>query len=504
VFLGLIAALVLLGGGVLVYFLAFNETSETNEILQAYAETDDENETSTPHETTTGNAILQPPTTSQYEYPEDDYEYDEDKPIHDFNGKNIIIATWWAQENTETANPQTASDRARWEHRLEMEERYNFQIQYVQYDGWSKENIQQKLLSGDRVHHIWALDPTWFWAFHGQNLFAPIPLEHFEDPFDFGIEWNQSVLAVTSRNGVPFGFSHGLSSGVESAGGIYFNKRVFEQAGLSRYLPFELQRENNWTWDSFTDTARAISNANVGGMGHTWALTTFSADFLSRALASNNAAFVTVNPTTGQFVNATNTPEFLATIQWVAQLREDRFAMNIIEASGNLAVLSPSMYDVFNHGYGAMLSGDRYTTSRITLDEWGFVAFPRGPHAAYHNAWVSTHIYAIPQSFTPEEVADIMTALQLWIRPLETDSPTQWMLANMANHGEPRSIEETMQLFTRNPALQTLPAHYLIPNHREALNPHFASRVWANNAPQTIITDAQPIMNAFIQSANNP
>ncbi|MCL2224575.1 MAG: extracellular solute-binding protein [Defluviitaleaceae bacterium] len=418
----------------------------------------------------------------------------------DLGGMVINIATWWADECTETADRDVSiSARARWDDRQAMEERYNFRIRYVRYGSWQdvRDDIQQQIMGENRNYHIWTVEPTWFATHHTQGLFAPIPMHHFQD--DYGIEWNESLLEVTMRDGMPHGFAHG----VEMAGGVYFNKRLLEEAGFPRDYPFQLQADNNWTWATFTDLARHLSRDEDGdGVMDTWALTTFHQDFLNAALASNGAAFATVDPVTGRFVNATNTDAFRETLEWVVSLRDEMLTMHEEDVGGEWDVFR----QMFNDGQGAMRVANNYVAGEIfpmLADEWGFVAFPRGPRSAHHYSWVSQDIMVIPHFYSAEEIDNIMFAMQKWVRPLEDDDPDDWIFEARDVHRDPRSVTETMANFTRNPDLQVMPAHEMLPGLGHTLNDLFAWNVWTGNEASVIIEEAQLVWDAFLNDIND-
>jgi len=299
----------------------------------------------------------------------------------DLGGITINMANWWTDECTATANRDLSiSARARWNDRQAMEERYNFKMRYVRYGSWHdvRDDIQQQLLAENRDYQMWAVFPNWFPTHHAQGLFAPIPQEHFED--EFGVEWNHSMIDLTRRDGVPHGFAHGVAM----AGGVYFNMRLLEEAGLPRDLPFKLQAENDWTWSTFTDMARHLSvDEDSTGIMDRWAITTFHQDFLAAALASNGAAYTTIDPVTGRFVNATNTDAFRETLEWLVQLRDERLTMHEDDVGGEWDVFR----QMFNDGQGAMRIAANYVAGEIfpmLADDWGFVAFPRGPRSDKH------------------------------------------------------------------------------------------------------------------------
>ena len=417
-------------------------------------------------------------------------------PERDLGGSNFRIVTWWTEGCTETADPDSASMRARWDDRAEMEQRYNFRMHYYRFGSWGdvRDNVQPEILAGNRDYHIWIVEPTWFATHHGQRLFAPIPMRYFED--DFGINWVNSVIELTMRDGSP----HGFASGGEFAGGIYFNQRLFEEAGLAYDLPFTLQREGNWTWDTFMDAARRLSRDIDGdGIIDTWALTTFATDLLNRAVVSNGAAYAQIDPDTGEFVNSTNTDAFLEAVDFAAQLRREMLAF----IQGDVGGEWDAFVQMFNDGHGAMRSAGHYVAANIQLeDPWGFVAFPRGPRAQNHYDWIARNINVIPHFFSEEEVSDIMFAMQMWIRPIPDDDPDDWIFANLVNHPDVRSVEETMRYFTRPPEFQLLPAHQMMPGLGHTLGEVFQWRIWGGEEAAVIVEEGQLVWGDFINRVN--
>ncbi|MCL1844885.1 MAG: extracellular solute-binding protein [Defluviitaleaceae bacterium] len=419
-------------------------------------------------------------------------------PERDLGGMVINIANWYQDECTETVEPTNAAERARWDDRRAMEERYNFRVRYVRYGSWDdvRNDVRDQILAQNRDFHVWIVEPTWFASHHGQRLFAPIPMHNFED--DYGIEWNHSILELTMRDGQP----HGFASGIEMAGGVYFNMRLLEEAGVPSDLPFTLQRQDNWTWDTFTDMARPLSRDLTGdGIIDTWAITAFHQEVLAHALASNGAAYVVINPETGRFENATNTDAFREALTWVVQLYDEN--LTFIEDEGDRWDLFIPM---FNDSQGAIRVAANYVAGNIfpeLMDQWGFVAFPRGPRMDRHYMWVSQNFNVIPHFFDEDEVDDIMFAMRKWIRPLPDDDPDDWILEAEAVHRDLRSVEETMVNFTRNPELHVMPAHEMMPALGNVINENFAWRVWRGNDPSVIIDEAQQVWDTFIERVNN-
>ena len=49
---------------------------------------------------------------------------------------------------------------------------------------------------------------------------------------------------MTYKDGI-----YGMSTEMEPRAGIFYNKRLFEEAGISADEPYDLQAKGEWTWD---------------------------------------------------------------------------------------------------------------------------------------------------------------------------------------------------------------------------------------------------------------
>jgi len=316
------------------------------------------------------------------------------------------------------------------------------------------------------------MEGGWFGTMHAQGLLAPLKNEYF-DP-DSGINWNRSTIEASMRNGVP----HAWAIGDVDGGGVYFNMRLLQEAGLEPELPFDLQAAGDWTWDAFMDVARATTRDLDGdGIPDTWGIATFGQEFLEQTLVSNGAKYVGLDPATGRFVNTTNTPEFLEALTWANNLGEENVTMPEPEGMGWDFFVS-----AFNNGMAAMRAAGGYVAGAQVNpnlnDPWGFVVFPKGPRASTYRFMGNMNFNAIPVNFNEQEVDNIMFALRKWVRPLPGfDDPLGWMPGEYTNHYSRRSVDETMKLYTRNPDLMEPAIHALVPGGM----PHgeqFGWRIW--------------------------
>jgi len=436
-------------------------------------------------------------------------EVDPGPPPRDLGGIEIVIANWWSEYCTETADPQTFAGRERLEDRRMLEELHNFRIREVRWGSWDdvRDNHPLRLATGYREVHVWVLEPSWYATVALRGLLAPIPETVFTEGRGADMNWHDESMAYArmfaDADGYTLGFTQGFG---ETAGGVYFNMRLFEEAGLPRDYPFILQAEGRWDWENFTRVARLLTRDTTGdGINDTFALATFHQDFLPRAIVSNGAAIVDICSDTGRFINASQTPEFYEALAWVVQLREEGLAMHEDDIGGEWNFF----VEQFNNGHAAMRAGGSYIAGAQVnpnlADDWGFVAFPMGPRATGHYSFMSQNLMAIPAAFDADEVDKIMYAFTLWNRPLGVDeegADDDWKFEQLPNHNQIRSIEETMALHTRNQDLQRTPFHSLVPGGF-TIGDGFAFRVWTGEFDaQTILEEVQLVWNETLERAN--
>ncbi|MCL2202997.1 MAG: extracellular solute-binding protein [Defluviitaleaceae bacterium] len=446
-------------------------------------------------------------------------------PPRDLGGIEIFIANWWEDYDTDTFEPRSAAERERLADRIYLQERHNFRIREVRAGDWewARDNHAVRLITRNEEFHIWNLAPNWYGNAAPRGLFAPIPQTFFSEGYGGQMVWHRDSMnfaAMFADTGYTYGFTaRGDGGGVPMTGGIAFNMRLFEEAGLPRDYPFILQREGRWTWDEFIRVGTQIQRDVDGdGVIDIFAHLGFNQEITARAVFSNGATFVDFCNDTDRLVSTINTPEFFEALEFLVNLRQVH-GLGIHEED-----LGTDQWDffveMFNHGHAAMRTlthGHVLAQVEPSLnDDWGFVAFPRGPRAANHYTYsTGGNLMAIPAVFG-DQVDDIMYAFMLWHRPLGIDEDDDvgdaddWIFEQLPFFPDERSVYETMVYHTRNPNLQRMSWHEILPGDDEIWRSLFAWRVWNDvdtenivwNDPAQIIEAAQLEWEATIEAAN--
>ena len=442
-------------------------------------------------------AIPADTTPATTETPADEPE--QDVPAHDLGGREVVIGNWWGNWCVDTAEPTTLAAEARLEDRIYVMERYNFTMREENLGGWGyiQEMVTMSILAGDPVADIIILDQAWLMPLLSQGLLAPITSVDFRDTSVYN--WNQNIIDMTrDAHDVP----HGWTREIQTGGGVWFNMRLLEEAGIDPYLPFDLQMSGQWTWDAWLDMLHALTrDINNDGIMDTWGIATFSQDILGLALPSNNARSV-YRDAQGVFHNQTNTPEFLEVLTFV----------NSLQHIENVQMPQPpdsewNWFDqAFTNSQVAMRTGGSFGPGGLfdMTDPVGFVTFPVGPSGDTQRFQANANFFVIPGTFGSQDVEEIMQAYMLWQRPLPGfDDPDGWKASEYLRHSTPRSVDETLALFSRDGSRFEPLWWPLLPGQGFSQSQLIAWRMWHEDSdPAAIIEEAQPVINEAIADAN--
>jgi len=419
----------------------------------------------------------------------------EDEVIRDLGGREFVIAQWWGGYDTDYFEPVNAQQEAVLEWRRYIEQRYNFRMREVNIGGWdyfSQGYMFASMVAGNASGDIIHLNPTWFFSGLAQGLFADVSAWDFTTTPANG--WNQQMIETATIDGAQYGFTLGHFT----SGGIIFNQRLFQEAGLDPELPFDLVASGEWTWERFMEIAQQLTrDPNNVGYNTTFGLVTHNQDFLRRAIYSNGAQYI--GREDGNFYNATNTPEFMEALQFVYELQHS-------------GVMMPQPEDTewnwfqyaFWDGHAAMRSVGHYVfqpTLENLEDDWGFVPFPMGPRVNEHLSFGYLNFSVIPAYFTEQEIDDLLFAYRLWTTtPEDFRGDDVWMSAALALQSNPRSVHESIALHTRVASRQIFPYRLVISGIDTG--PDIDWEVWSGTAPAQLVEAIQARWNSHINVAN--
>jgi ABC-type glycerol-3-phosphate transport system substrate-binding protein len=360
---------------------------------------------------------------------------------------NIILGNWYWDWDANTRKAANTAEQNTINWRKQIQKDHNFTISeklVATYD-----QMQQKaavsIISGAPIASAFIVEPSWAMAMIKQGLVYPVSdITDIDMGADKPMEWNQLIRDSFTFNGKTYAFNAGYDSS-KHAGGVFFNKRLFQEAGIDPNLPYDKQKDGTWTWDVFMDLCQKLTrDTNNDGIIDTYALATQHTTTLDEVIASNGADWVMKDPKTGKFENGIKTPQFLEALQWAYQFHAKGYLMPQPENS------SWDWYkNAFITGKAAMMVDQQYCSGDIAKmkDDWGFVLFPKGPKMKTYRYPDCDNVWIIPSTFKKADAEKILYGFMLWNTPApENRDPDAWKIPLYSEFRDSRAVDETLAI----------------------------------------------------------
>lgn len=376
----------------------------------------------------------------------------------DLGGIAILVADWYTTESTVIETQKQEDQQA---YREQIQADHNFTLVQKNIGAWAEfqEIFITSTMTGAPAADIFMMDQKFLPEPIKQGLMYPLnelpSFNNFEDEL-----WNQSVKEAYTQNGNVYVFSEEQDN---PGLGVYWNKRLFEEAGLNPDLIYDLQASGEWTWEKFKELARTLTrDDNNDGVTDVYGCGGWQREIVKAAVFSNGADYLKFDPDTGRYENNQKADDVLAAIQ----LAVDMFDEGLIapkpleEGSDEIKFF----IDTFKSGKAAMCPAEWYRNAdfKDMVDDWGFAFFPKGPGA---NAKYQTMYLAggrvIPAGMDAQRADDVAFAYTLWVSDVpgyEEDDPLAdyYTLAR-----DTRAVEETIKPMLEGAGTQSL--LYMVP-----------------------------------------
>jgi ABC-type glycerol-3-phosphate transport system substrate-binding protein len=363
---------------------------------------------------------------------------------YDLGGMEIIIRDWWSPE--EPAEPQNEYEEARAEYREWIQETYNFKIKEVAMGDWGsnpQDFVDYVTTGGDEFNYVFTLraDPAITSAMSKGLMYDIASL----DCIDLSeSKWQKNKLHEQ--------YTYGDKVNCINAGypeprcGVYFNKRLLEEAGIDPESIYDMQADGTWTWQAWADLmAKVQRDINNDGVIDVYG---FDANYgipVSASVASNYSEYVGLED--GKFVYKFEDAATVEALEW------------IVEMFKNYALVRPEdaqwdyYKEAFKNGQCAFMPDEAYCGGpngflMDMVDEIGFVAFPKGPQATDYTNWWTDNAKAIPGCYDADRAWKIAFAYNLWTE--DTPGYPDYMdLGPYRNYNfDSRAVDETIVMMT--------------------------------------------------------
>jgi multiple sugar transport system substrate-binding protein len=427
------------------------------------------------------------------------------KKSTDLKGMEIIIGNWWTDYDVETYDPVNDVAEKMLAQRKKFLQENKVVIKEKAITDWN--GMQQmaviSTLSGTPAASVFILQPNWAMAMRARGLLAPLESKVVDirnpQPIAKGylpVDFNQAVIDSFTFDGKPYAFSIGTS--FYNFQGLFFNKRLFREAGLDPNLPYDMQKNGTWTWEAFLDICKKLTrDVNNDGIVDTYAMCRdLSTEILDAIISSNGATYVDKDPKTGKFINATGRPEFLEALQFAIRLNTEGVLKQRPDGTNwdwyKSEFVDGKVAMRIDESYIAMGSQTELTRMK---DDWGMVLFPKGPKSSGYHVYSRDNLMIIPATYKPADVEKILWAVSLWYTPVDDD----WKSGMYNFFRDFRAVDETLE-YVRDPELQMI-KYYSYINGLERGN--IAWEMWYHEGePAQLVESVSQDWNTKIAEAN--
>ena len=335
---------------------------------------------------------------------------DENGNVIDLGGMEVILRDWWTADEEE--EPNNAYEEAKQEYWEWCQETYNFKFKRMAISDWGStpEDYVNYATTGGDENYLFILRA-------GSELVSAINsglmydlstldcLDFTEDKWKCGThEWMTKGDAI-------YGMSGEFS---EPKGGMYFNKRLLEEAGIDPEIIYTYQENMEWTWDKFEELCQQVAaDTDNDGVIDRYAMANFSSCFYPEAVFSNGGDFISKDQD-GNLYNALESDATLEALNWALDMI-DKYEMIYPEDANWDYWLT-----AYQNGEACFMADEVYRAGQMAdmEDDFGFVCFPMGPKATdYVNIWQNNPV-CIPACYDADRAWKLAFVYDLYTDPV--------------------------------------------------------------------------------------
>ena len=391
-----------------------------------------------------------------------------DEATYDLGGRVIKIVNSWdmtPEGGTEIGDLTVA----RWK---DVEEKYNVTIEWHVVTWEEKINLlTASILAGEPIGDIVGVDSI---------MTASLIQHDYIHALDDLVDVSTTKLSDTMKDMGTFDDKvYLLKREVSESGGMYYNKTMFEQAGLPD--PYELQEAGEWTWEAMLDAAKRLTNETTYGLS-------IAPNYLAEYLIFSNDALI-LDTETGEVTM--DSPNAMEGLEFMSSLYNEH---KVIKPNEGDTWNDPRKY--FTEGSVGMTQGWLWEAGARgeTPFEWGYVFWPKGPKATDYVTPVNvTEGMVIPKGVEdPEIVYQIWEDMQMW--EYEREGTVEWFEEVLPNE---ESVDTATKMLDKI-RVNYWPAHGIADAFWETFENISTGAESPSQAIAKVMGEAQSLVDEFL------
>ena len=367
-----------------------------------------------------------------------------DRSIEIVTGKKAVLDGTWRDGillDNGLAEPRHTYHEDLRDQISDMEEKYKFKVSMNNIGSFNSDYSSKLILSinsGMPLGQLCEIDAGWVPGLMNNRLLTPLDTLSWLDLSEE--KWNKGVYEATSFGGHVYGMNVDREPGY----GVFYNKRILQEAGYGADELYDLQKNGEWDRAKFEEILKACTKDTDGdGRADIWGLTTsLGANYYTAVVHASGADFVTKDES-GKFVNRMGSETFLSALDWADEMRKDYGAPPLENTEG-----MTSYTDRFINGQVAMtVASEKYKEMLSSLqDDWGFVMLP-GPDGKNPIAVDPSPVIIIPASYSKDEANEIAIIFDLITETVHGYGHDEaWKEEYYEQYRDSRAVDETLTL----------------------------------------------------------
>jgi len=313
---------------------------------------------------------------------------------NDLNGRIIKIGSVWGEQYDLDPGQSEYCDVYR-EKIKELEKKYNCTITIEKIDPDNSVSlITNSVMADTYTYDLVEVNlPSARNLARAQTLLDQAKLKdiNLQDP-----RFKQTINECVTFNGKVYGSGYVTNS----LQGVFFNKRILQENNQPNI--YQLYENNEWTWDKFEEICKATTKISNIPANCVYGISNCTV-MLGMALTANAGSTVS-RDSSGKYIIGMASEQGIYAMNWIRKLMfEDGvyyFTSTDYMASLNYFAGGQATFFPFYASYAQNLSNKM-------LDEFGFVAMPRGPaQSDCICGQYDSNVFAIPKNVeNPNEIA---------------------------------------------------------------------------------------------------
>lgn len=367
---------------------------------------------------------------------------DSGNPV-DLGGIEVVIRDWWStgELSRDNAYEEARADYVEW-----AQETYNFTIKEVAISDWGStpQDFADYAATGGDEYYVFTLrSGSEFVAAMNSGLMYDLSTI---DCLDFSeSKWGSGVHELyTGKNGEIYAM-RGIDA--EPRGGVFFNKRILEEAGINPDDLYTWQENGEWTWEKFEEVCAAVQqDVDNDGIIDIYGMTGQRSGFYEYAVYSNGGHFI--NKVDGQYVNELESNNTLEALNWAVEVA-NKYDLPQPEGSNWDYFLAE-----YSAGKACFFADQVYRAGQDLAgmeDDFGFVCFPKGPQMDDYTNCFSDNPYVIPACYDAEKAWKCAFAYNVYTEPIPgfEDADT-WKASYYGNFRDTEAVDLTLARLVDN------------------------------------------------------